>query len=96
MIRLINNIYDDIIARGPLAGFVVIKALTATKNKPKTLSIQARGLCAEEYRYAHLKIKQPFYKIPIHKHIYQELKKTECEVFGHTSVDYKFLIESVQ
>jgi len=87
--------YDDIIARGPLAGFISIKALNSASNKPSTVMVQARGLCAQEYRYAHLKTKQRFYKKYLHQWIYQALEKTEHEVFGYRSNSYNFSIESV-
>lgn len=42
----------DLIARGPLAGWI---ALRASSKKCSSLLIQARGLLAEEYAYAHQK-----------------------------------------
>lgn len=47
----IKNISPDkIVARGPLAGYVVLKA--TAKNKPCNILVQARGLCAQEFRYS--------------------------------------------
>jgi hypothetical protein len=40
----------DVIARGPLAGFIT---LMARDLKAENIIIQARGLLAEEYRYTH-------------------------------------------
>lgn len=39
-----------IIARGPFAGYIALHAVTATCT---TITIQARGLVAQEYAYAH-------------------------------------------
>ena len=41
----------ELIARGPLAGFIAVQSLN--KMYCKKLTVQARGLLAEEYRYAH-------------------------------------------
>lgn len=68
LFRLLGHIpCDEIISRGPLAGWVALKTLSlmAHKNpnclrrtdkiKLPSVTIQARGLCAEEYRYEHLR-----------------------------------------
>jgi hypothetical protein len=39
----------NVIARGPLAGWICIQALK--KNRKPTLTVQARGLLAEEYKF---------------------------------------------
>lgn len=74
--------YDEIIARGPLAGFIVLHALRGQTQQP-LITIQARGLCAEEYRYAH---KHAWYhslkKYWLH-FIYQQLYDIEKFVFTH-------------
>lgn len=54
--RLLRTVLDQfssykLIARGPLAGFLALQAYD--KKKCTTLTIQARGLLAEEYRYTH-------------------------------------------
>ncbi len=41
----------ELLARGPLAGFICLRA--ANKNKCAQITIQARGLLAEEYAYTH-------------------------------------------
>ncbi len=47
--KIVSKIhFDSVIARGPLAGWI---AFNAIKHGP--ICIQARGLCAEEYRYVN-------------------------------------------
>lgn len=83
----------DIIARGPLAGWIVTKALAKmaykfperlrkdARDKLPTVTIQARGLCAEEYRYSHMQKKESFIKRVCHRWMYNALKQIEYEVY---------------
>ncbi|MCK4265442.1 hypothetical protein KAW80_03730 [Candidatus Babeliales bacterium] len=75
----------EIIARGPLAGYITLKAT----NNPFT--VQARGLCAEEYRYTQNYKKSNFLKTAISKLIYKQFKNIEHTVYASNKV----LIESV-
>lgn len=52
-----NHSQAHIKARGPLAGYIALKALPQTSTK---LTIQARGLLAEEYDYVHQHSTFPF------------------------------------
>ncbi len=85
---------NQIIARGPLAGHITLTALnylakkyrgrihaTSTEKFPD-LTIQARGLCAEEHRYA-LKAKNLSWIDKLKEnHIYKNLKQIEWEVYN--------------
>lgn len=84
---------DHLIARGPLAGWIILRALNKrclTKNfagcsenclcLPR-ITIQARGLAAEEYRFAYHE-KRVIIKKWFQQFIYRELDKIEQEVFG--------------
>jgi len=99
--RLLQHIpCNQITARGPLAGWIVLKALGSLsqehpellhKTSPETLpavTIQARGLCAEEYRYAHQqKLNQVTYnpitwlKKQLYRWIYAQFNHIELEVY---------------
>ena len=85
---------DQIIARGPLAGYIVINAqstysqakphfpFSTFKEKTPLVTIQARGLCAEEYKFSHKHEHQPLYKKIMFRWIYRILNKIEKEVYG--------------
>jgi hypothetical protein len=51
----------ELLARGPLAGFICLRALDA--NKCRQITIQARGLLAEEYAYTHRHEKNKFNRL---------------------------------
>jgi len=73
--------YDTILARGPLAGWLVQWALERLEKKP-ALTVQARGLGGEEYRYAHLRGEQALMKRWYHTWRYTMLKQIEAAVYG--------------
>ena len=82
---------NEIIARGPLAGFIVLHALHALIPKQLNaaryadsplVTIQARGLCAQEYRYAHKTHWNSFFKKYWHRFIFTQLDHIEEFVFG--------------
>ena len=104
---------DQIIARGPLAGWITIKAIKKLKNNPSpiwvtkfwrsrwlriinkpTLQIQARGLCAQEYRFAHQYLKENFAKKLLRKFIFNELNKIELKTYKASTLQNS-TIESV-
>ncbi|QQR48633.1 hypothetical protein IPF37_03645 [bacterium] len=83
---------DELIARGPLAGFVLLHAMrqlvgwqkrhgNASVAMPK-ITIQARGLCAEEYRYDRSFKRKSLLKSWLYKIVYGRLESIERDVFG--------------
>lgn len=108
--HLRNATCHQIIARGPLAGYVALETLaqlakknpdrlrTTTDNPLPSITIQARGLCAEEYRYATEKTKGSWLKKMYQKYMYNQLKKVEWIAYRNKRAsDYPrhVLIESV-
>jgi len=85
--------FNHITARGPLAGHVVLHALTkyAKKNnfqhaeRLPSVTIQARGLCAEEYRYSLKEIHANFFKKMYHKFLYTQLNNLETTVYRNAT-----------
>ena len=72
--KLIKKIQpDEVLARGPLAGYVALKSFKTTP-----LTIQARGLCAEEYRFTHNK---PSILNALHNYMYKKLDSLERNVY---------------
>jgi len=62
-----------VIARGPLAGYIAQKSVT---ESCLDLTIQVRGLLAEEYRFAHRSAVFPFSLVhALRKHQYHTLEK---------------------
>ncbi|MFA6263260.1 MAG: hypothetical protein WCW33_01965 [Candidatus Babeliales bacterium] len=79
------------VTRGPLAGWIAMHTLRTLKLKRlkkenpapiPTLKIQARGLCAEEFRYVHTKNRSSFFYGIAYYLIYRLLWFVEREVFG--------------
>jgi hypothetical protein len=116
--RLLQHIpCRQIIARGPLAGWIALKALGSLAQQhpellhntnPETLpsvTIQARGLCAEEYRYAHRqKLNQITYnpitwlKKQFYRWIYAQFNRIEREAYrarGDSDIPRDVGIEAV-
>jgi hypothetical protein len=98
--------FDQIIARGPLAGYITLQALAKMKNFSVPITIQARGLCAQEYRYADQKKTNPSIKkfglknillINLwNKFIFNILQKIESKVYRAQSTDlFNLKIEAV-
>jgi hypothetical protein len=81
IIKKINP--DDIICRGPLAGFIAIKGI---KQKNISLVIQARGLCAQEYRFATQNRQSFFFKKILHTFIFKSLEKIERWAFSRAHI----------
>lgn len=75
---------STITARGALAGFIIIETLKTVMYQDFHLdvTIQARGLHAQEYRYTLGKAKQSFFKKLVSKWVYNRLEKIEREVYG--------------
>jgi len=85
---------DDALARGPLASWVTLKALypflkdynkvSKTEKLPPlpSLTLQARGLAAEEYNFVKRHEKHPWWKQLLHRFICRRLKRVEYEAFG--------------
>ncbi len=70
----------QLIARGPLAGFLCLKAINPKKRTP--LIIQARGLLYEEYNYVHQDTKNKLLQL-IHSWRAHQYKKIEQYVYSH-------------
>lgn len=94
--KVLNGVAADcIIARGPLAGAIVIKAISSGWIKVKRCIIQARGLCAQEYRYA-MRGKKTFVQRKIKTYIYRELELLEGNVYrGNRRCHCEVKIEAV-
>lgn len=95
---------QKIIARGPLAGWVGLKAiklLLKNKNnkfKINKFTVQARGLCAQEYRYVCEHAKCEFLKRTIRRFIFSSLNNIESAVYKFTNkrgLSFSFFIEAV-
>jgi hypothetical protein len=69
---------DKIMCRGPLAGFITRKAI---KDKNIPVTIQARGLCAQEYRFATQYKQEGFLKRTVRRIIFRSLEHVEQWVF---------------
>ncbi len=90
--------FDTVMCRGPLAGYVALHCLKMLpeQSQPDNVIVQARGLCAQEYRYAYLKGQHIFFKRWLHAWIYQALENVERDVFAPQKRDASHvLIESV-
>jgi hypothetical protein len=81
---------DEIVARGPLAAWVAIKSIRGLQKDgaiPKgqkniLIRLQARGLCAQEYRFVYQFDKQNFIKKYFHKFVYYKLNQIETESYN--------------
>ena len=85
---ILDRLPDSIIARGPLAGFIVKHTQRNNKLfKDITVTVQARGLCEQEYRYTQT-YKQSknkifaFLKNIVTRVRYAQLARIEQTVFG--------------
>lgn len=88
---------NQITCRGPLAGFISIKTLKSCQQhpdfKPPKLIIQARGLCAQESRFAAQFLSKPSLLAKIKNKIaFKFLEFIEKKVFG-LKLNYKSKIE---
>jgi hypothetical protein len=89
-----SNQVNQIIARGPLAGYITLKALSKLNFNTPVL-IQARGLCAQEYRYAH-KSDRNILKQIINKFIIKSFNNIENYVYNSwTAKTFNLKIEAV-
>ncbi|MCF7899158.1 hypothetical protein K9L05_00730 [Candidatus Babeliales bacterium] len=80
----------NIITRGSLAGWIAFKSVK--KNiKNINLTVQARGLSAEEYRFYSQKKDISFIKKIIKKFIYKRLKTIEKQIYSKKNI----IIEAV-
>ncbi len=79
---LLKYNYEKILARGPLAGFIVTK--TKLKNRCD-ITVQARGLAAAEYLFSFNKTTKNPIKRTIKKFLYNSLLKIEKFVYGPQS-----------
>ncbi|MFC1894401.1 hypothetical protein ACFLYH_00460 [Candidatus Dependentiae bacterium] len=87
---------DEIITRGPLAGWITIKALTKKSGVSPKIILQARGLCAQEYRFVCQYKKENFINKWARKIIVQKLHQIELEAYNkNNNLKFDFYIESV-
>ena len=98
LFKIINH--ENIITRGPLAGFIAQKTLNKIykniKIKNIELTIQARGLCAQEYRFSYQDIKENVIIKKFRKFIYKQLSKIEYEIYKKSNKNiFTKKIESV-
>jgi hypothetical protein len=77
--------YSHIMARGPLAGWIALKA---TRTIP--ITIQARGLCAQEHRYATQDQSAHLLKTWKNRTTYRQLYAVESGVFGSNHKNIMF------
>ncbi len=88
--------FERITARGPLAGYITFCTLRILKINDQTpIIIQARGLCAEEYRYTHRNEDPHFWKTWWRHYIQQSLFNIEKEVYEPQRDGKNVFIESV-
>jgi len=96
-----NNPCQHIMTRGPLAGWIALQAIQKlaqkfpnrfrddSPEKASIITIQARGLCAEEYRYAHEKQKSSWLKQWWYRYIKNSFHAIEHDVYrSRLSTDY--------
>lgn len=81
----------EILARGALAGFLAAKALEKTSHT--SLTIQARGLLAKEYRYEHAHVSG--YDALFHRWRAQQYEHIERAVYSNMQNLTNYTIESV-
>lgn len=73
-------------ARGPLAGWICMKALQ--EKRCEKFLVQARGLLAEEYRYVHTNTKN-FVKKLVHKLRAHQFETVEKSVYKNKSINFE-------
>lgn len=85
MKRVLNGMhFDCVLARGPLAGTLALKFLQKASVPVRRCIIQARGLCAEEYRYSASQTPRSWIKRMVDRYLYHELKQLERCVYGRS------------
>ncbi|MCB9493080.1 MAG: hypothetical protein H6679_02280 [Epsilonproteobacteria bacterium] len=98
---LCSKRYDRILARGPLAGYIAFKGLSLAQKKPSlrgyspTVMVQARGLCAQEYWFAHMHASAGLVHKLIRSCMYKSLARLERKVYAAAYTSNPFTIESV-
>lgn len=91
---ILKKVYSDcIVARGPLAGWIVAKFFNKFSNIVSEVIIQARGLAAEEYRFANSIKSCSFMRCTFNKFMYKQYERIEQEVYQKNKLD--FTIECV-
>ena len=80
--------FQKIMTRGPLAGFITLKTITKLKLKTE-LTVQARGLCAKEFRFAMKYQNNNFIKKILYKTVYKSFTKMEHFVYGSKKQNLK-------
>lgn len=99
LMRILRQIdFTQATARGPLAGYILLTALSWAHISSEThlglsIIVQARGLCAQEYRYTYQHEQPHFWKTWWRHFIYNCLEAIERFVYGAKQKD--LIIESV-
>jgi len=91
--------FSQIIARGPLAGWIALRALSSSSS---SLTIQARGLAAEEFRYTmqhtrvwHKRGIKSFLTYALQNLLFASYKKIEYQAYSKKSLQ-KFFPKTVK
>ncbi|MBS1988316.1 hypothetical protein JST56_04955 [Candidatus Dependentiae bacterium] len=103
LMRILKQIdFTQITARGPLAAYVLLTALSwahvsSESHLGLSIIVQARGLCAQEYRYTYQHEKPHFWRTWWRHFVYNRLQAIECYVYGGKQKDLSkdLVIESV-
>lgn len=91
--KLKSYVSYSLVARGPIAGYLCMYA--AQKTNCSELIIQARGLLAEEYRFAHRNESNILFKL-LQKWRARRYEKIEKIVYGnHKKLSFPVTVESV-
>lgn len=103
LMRIFKQIdFTQVMARGPLAGYAVLCALSwlhisSESHLGLSIIVQARGLCAQEYRYTYQHEKPHFWRTWWRHFVYNRLEAIECYVYGNKQKELSkdLVIESV-
>jgi|GEM_PF-928377 hypothetical protein len=83
--RIKDTLYSTITARGPIAGWIAMKALK--KTGLEKLTVQARGLCAQEYRFAYEHCTPTLLKRLLYNFFYNTYENIERDVYSTTKIE---------
>jgi hypothetical protein len=76
------KVIDELVLRGPLAGYVALKALKAAHVLYLgKITVLARGLCAEEFRFTQEQAAHNFLQGMLNSYIYKNLREVEAYVY---------------
>lgn len=99
LMRILKQIdFTQVTARGPLAGYILLSALSWAHISNEShvglsIIVQARGLCAQEYRYTYQNEQPHFWRTWWRHFVFNRLEAIERSVYGNQRKDV--VIESV-